>query len=172
METGIQGNFKRSILLISDHGRRQEGLLAILRTLPGEPEIIYADLSVNVETTLAAHRPAFVIIDHTINADHIAETLERVRIYDNQTRILLIVPHPKLTFAYSSMQPDAVLCDGFSSVQLLAEIEKGFATHAMKTEKTATHNEANTMKPTIDVGNQTGNSGNTLKIFIHLEDKL
>jgi DNA-binding NarL/FixJ family response regulator len=122
-----------SILMLSAADRRRDAILAILRTLPGPPEILCADNLKDARHLLDFTRVGLVILDHSLETDAQKRALEEIRRTAKPVWIIQLVAHPREAFSLGEPRPDTVLCDGFSSADLLDEIQKtkpkGLRTH-------------------------------------------
>jgi hypothetical protein len=114
-----------SILMLSAADRRRDAILAILRTLPGPPEILCADNLEDARYLLDLTRVGLVVIlDHSLAPDAQKRAVEEIRRTAQRVWIIQLVAHPREAFSLGEPRPDTVLCDGFSSADLLDEIQK------------------------------------------------
>lgn len=114
------------IILVSAPGLRRDSLLALLQSNPGIQKVVSTDLFEECEKAIPSSDPVMVVVDHTMNDDLVQKALPMIRRQNPKAWILMLVSHPRDTFAYTSCRPDSILCEGFSSVSLSQEIHKAF----------------------------------------------
>jgi len=114
------------IILVSCPGFRQDTLKALIYSLPGVDEIFLTECLDECISRLGKFDPALVVIDHSINLAQFDRAVPLIREKNPKAWILMLVGHPRDTFAFANPRPDSILCDGFSSASLMEEIEKAF----------------------------------------------
>jgi DNA-binding NarL/FixJ family response regulator len=118
-----------NIILISNPGLRRDTLLALLKSISGVQKVFSTDTLDECERAIPRRAPALVIVDHSLNENLCEQAVPMIRGRNPKAWILMLVAHPRDTFAFSSARPDSILCDGFSSASLMEEILKAFPFH-------------------------------------------
>jgi DNA-binding NarL/FixJ family response regulator len=134
-----EGHFKTALgslnmILISTPGIRRDTLLALLQSISGVQKVFSTDTVDECEYAIPRHEPALVIVDHSLNESQVERAVPMIRRRNPKAWILMLVSHPRDTFAFSNARPDSILCEGFSSASLMEEILKAFPLQATSTE--------------------------------------
>ncbi len=114
------------IILVSCPGLRQDTLKALICSLPGVEEVFSTASLGECVSILGPFDPALVVVDHSISPAQFEQAVPLIREKNPKAWILMLVGHPRDTFAFANPRPDSILCDGFSSVCLMEEIQKAF----------------------------------------------
>jgi DNA-binding NarL/FixJ family response regulator len=125
VDTGILNT-----ILVSNPGIRRDSLLALLQSVPDIEPVIIAGTFEECERAIPGNEPILVVVDHAANGVQPEQTISMIRQKNSKAWIVLLVSHPRDTFAFSISRPDSILCDGFSSASLLEEIQKALPMHA------------------------------------------
>jgi hypothetical protein len=113
-------------ILLSRPGLRQDTLLALVKSIPEIGEVVSTDSLEECVLTLERNDQALVVIDHTLSEQKLNQAVALVREKNPKAWILMLVGHPRDTFAFTNSRPDSILCEGFTSASLLEVIHKAF----------------------------------------------
>ncbi len=113
-------------ILLSNPGLRQDTLLALVKSLPEIGEVVSTDSLEECVLTLQRDDQALVVIDHTLSEQKLNRAVALIREKNPKAWILMLVGHPRDTFAFTNSRPDSILCEGFTSASLLEVIHKAF----------------------------------------------
>jgi hypothetical protein len=113
-------------ILLSGPGLRQDTLLALVKSLPEIGEVVSTGSLEECVLTLERNDQALVVIDHTLSEQKLNHAVALIREKNPKAWILMLVGHPRDTFAFTNSRPDSILCEGFTSTSLLEVIHKAF----------------------------------------------
>ncbi len=112
-----------SVLLITHPGRIQDGLRALLRTIPQIGPIYQAADSSSAAGIIQQHHPALVLLDSKLIQNDMTDIACRIKTMSPETRCVLLVDNPHQPTKAQTTCADTILLSGFSAWNFLKKVE-------------------------------------------------
>ena len=110
-------------LIVTGLGSLQNGLVAIMTTMPQIQVILVAEEASRALRMIADHRPALVLLDVVLPGDEEGTVLKEFRTRWPSTRCIVLTDDVQQQQGAEAAGADAVLIKGFPAANLIAAIE-------------------------------------------------
>ena len=110
-------------LIAARPGDLQDGLVALMTTMPQVSAVLIAEDAPSVLRTMARHRPALVVLEMDLPAEEWLAPLQEIRTRWPLTRCIALADDVQGQQEAQSAGADVVLIVGFPAAKLIAAIE-------------------------------------------------
>ena len=120
--------YQTPVLLVTHPGRIQDGLRALLRTIPKVGTIYQAADGASASQIILKNHPALVLLDSKLSQIDIANISSQLKTIAPDTRCILMVDNMHQQTNDPLPHVDTVLLSGFSAWDFLMTVEKLLST--------------------------------------------
>jgi DNA-binding NarL/FixJ family response regulator len=110
-------------LLVTGPGSLQNGLLAMMTTIPQIQAVLVAEEASRALRMIADHRPALVLLDTMLPGNEAGAVLKEIKTRWPSTRCIILADDVQQQREAKAAGADAVLIKGFPAAKLTATIE-------------------------------------------------
>jgi DNA-binding NarL/FixJ family response regulator len=110
-------------LVVTGPGSLQNGLLAMLTTIPQIQAVLVAEEASRALRMIADHRPALVLLDTMLPGNEAGAVLREIKARWPSTHCIILADDVQQQQEAKAAGADAVLIKGFSATKLIATIE-------------------------------------------------
>ncbi len=112
------------VLILANHGTLQNGLLALLTTIPQISTVLVAEDTDSGLRMLNEHRPRLLLLDMDLGEDGAQAILEQIKSQSLHIGTIALVDSVSQKGKAESLGADGVLFKGFSATKLISAIEE------------------------------------------------
>ena len=111
-------------LILTNHGTLQNGLLALLTTIPQISTVLVAEDADSGLRMLQDHRPRLLLLDMDLAEDGAQAILKQIKSQSLHIGTIALVDSVPQREKAESLAADGVLLKGFSATKLISAIEE------------------------------------------------
>ena len=112
------------VLIVTKQGALQNGLLALLTTIPQISTVLIAEDAGSGVRMLQAHHPGLLLLDMDLHEDDALTIIKQLKTQSTPIQFVALVDSVQQGQKVESLGADGVLLKGFSATSLMSTIEE------------------------------------------------